>query len=174
MIIGDFGNIYLSVFKHINDYLISQNLIVSGHSGGVTLLDAYPDDDQIKHIVVRSEATGSDNEIILPIITIEPSNSILKDYELGSTSKFSENRILLSIFAETNIQRFQLMSAVFNAISGSDIAYYDYDNDFNNPTSGTYLSLNDVNIIPTNFIGSPNPAVKWGADISMKVIKVIT
>lgn len=172
MDIGDFGNIYLSVFKRIQDSLTEQGLIVSGHTGGVTLLDAYPDDDQIKHIIFRSDSTGDSNEIILPIISIEPSNMILNDYELGSTSKLTDNRILSTIISETNIQRFQLMNAMYEAINGG-IAYYDFDSNFSNPTSGTNISVTDISITPTNFVGSPNPAVKWGADISFKVDKVI-
>lgn len=173
MNLGVFGNTYLSVFKHVEDYLTADGYVVSGQTGGVTLLDAYPDDNDLKRIIFRNDATGASNELVLPILTIEQAPIRPEPFELGSKSRKGDFRILMTLFTETNLQRQQIVGEVYNVLTENDINYYDFDVDFSNPVVSGTLYLDEMNIIPVDFTGSSNPVLKYGYDISFKVSKLI-
>jgi hypothetical protein len=174
MKLGDFVCIYNSVYKHIEDYFIEAGFIVSG--GGLTLLDAYPDNDLIKVIKYRSDATGDGNEIFLPILTVEQENRITKtSFEIGSKACEITYPITMTIFAETSMQAKQLADAVDDCLTKSDMILYNYDNaDYLNPTVSGTMFVDNAEYIPVNFIDTENPALKYGYDcyFSVKKLKV--
>lgn len=175
MKLGDYANIYLSIFSHVETQLTSQSLLVTGTNYGVTLMDAYPDDDQIKKMVFYSDATGASDEIVIPVITIEQSGPIDgEDLELGSLSKELSYPILLTAFLETNIQRLQFETLLDNIVTKNEISYLDYDSDFENPVvSGTIL-VENYRSIPVQFSNdSPNKLLKWGIDVAFIARRVI-
>ncbi len=174
MRLSDYANIYLSAFKHLEDGLISRNFIVTGTVGaGITLLDAYPDDDQINKIVFRGDATGDDQEIILPVVTIEQAGPISRiAFELSSVENELRYPITLTIFAETHLQSFQIAGAIDDCFRKDEFTYYDYDQDFENPAvSGTLVIENYIST-PVTFIDSPNKALKYGYDIVFDIIRL--
>jgi len=165
MRLSDYGNVYLSIFKHIEDGLTSRGFIVSGTTGGITFLDAYPDDDQIKKIIFRSDSTGDAQEIILPIITIEQGGPISTGpFELSSVSNNVTFPITLSLFAETHLQNLQLLGALSDVVLKDDLVHYDFDQSFDNPVSSGTLIIENYKVFPRN-LESPNKAIKWSSDI---------
>jgi len=165
MVLSDYGNVYLSIFKHVEDGLTSRGFIVSGTTGGVTLLDAYPDDDQIKKIIFRSDSTGDNQEILLPIISIEQSGPVYtRPYELGSINKDVTYPINLTIFAETHLQNLQLSGAISDVVLKNEIIHYDFDQSFSNPVVSGSLLPENYRLFPRP-LESSNKAVKWSSDI---------
>lgn len=175
MKLGDYANIYLSVFSHIESELTSRGLIVSGVGTGVTLLDAYPDDDQIKKIVYYSDYTGASDEIVLPVISIEQSSAITADpFELSSLNTELTYPIVLTAFLETNIQRLQFETLLHDIIIKKEITYYDYDSNFDNPVSSGTLLVDNYTTVPVQF--SPtngNKFLKWGIDCMFTISRVV-
>jgi len=171
--IGVFGNTYLSVFSHVETQLTDDGLIISGSDYGVSLLDAYPTDEDLKKVVLRHDATGSVEEIILPIVTLEQGQVTTEDFELGNSGYSGDFRIIMTIFAETNIQRSQIASSLYNAITKSGIDYYDYDVNFSSPAVSGTLFVSDIKMYPTTFIGTNNPALRYGMDLHFNVSKLI-
>lgn len=174
MNLSDYACIYLSVFKHIEDSFTTKGLIVSGTIGGVTLMDAYPDNDQIKKMVYLSDATGSSDEVVLPVISIEQGGPINTNaFELGSTNTNLQYPVSLTVFAETHIQSMQLAGALHNTLLKEEINYYDYDYNFTNPiTSGTLL-VENYRTVPVNFTGDENRFLRFGNDVFFDIRRVI-
>jgi len=171
MNLGNFANTFLSVYKHINDSFVNEGLIVSGQ-GGLTLMDAYPDDDQIRNIKFRHDATGDSSEILLPIVTIEQSSITPEPFEIGTYTDNVSYRILMTVFAETHLQRDQLTQVIYTNLVQRDIIYFNYNDNFDSPTSGTAFSVSDINFIPVQFAGTNNPALKYGMDCSFVLSKL--
>lgn len=172
MDLGTFGNTYLSVFSHIETQLTNDGLIVSGNDYGVTLMDSYPTDEDLKRIVLRHNASGSVEEIILPVVTIEQGQINTIDFELGSSKHQGEFKIIITVFAETNLQREQITYSIYNAMT-NHVNYYNYDVNFETPPVSGTLYVSDIKIYPTTFVGSANPAIRYGADIMFNVSKLI-
>jgi hypothetical protein len=164
-----YGNVYLSVFDFIEDNLISDGFIVSGQNGGLTLMDAYPDDDQLKKVVYSNDFTDSGKEIPLPVLTIELSSPITGEaLELGTNHENMTFPFMLTLFAETDIQRAQVLGSI-DTMRRKSIDYKDFDVDFSNPPVSGTLLVDEYRVFPTDFVDSPNKAIKIGADILFNV-----
>ena len=170
MVLGDIANLYLSVYKHVETELTIAGYIVSG--GGVTLIYAYPDEQQILQIKYRADALNNGNEIFLPVISVEQGGRISAvDFELGNKTVELNVPVIFTIFAETNLQSKQLANALFDVMQ-NEISYYDYDVDFSNPPVSGTLLVNDYELVPVNFLESENPALKYGYDCYFNISKL--
>ena len=174
MRLSDFGNIFLSIFKHIEDNLTADGYIISGVNTGITLIDAYPDSYTIKNIKYRNDSTGATDEIVLPIISVEQGTPInIEPFELGESNNKLNYPIFVTLFSENKIQNLQLMGILKTLLLNKEINYYDYDQSFENPpTSGT-LILEDFRMLPIQFTQEENPVLRWGVDIEFKLNRII-
>lgn len=165
-----YNNVFLSTYGKIKTLLEDNNLIISGSSRGVTLLQSYPDDDQLKTIVFRADYDGSSKKIPLPVIAIEQSNVINnRAFELGTLVNEKTFPFSVTVFAETHLQRNQFLGFFDENLLDASFDYCDYDVNFETPPVSGTLYISSYRSFPVRFIDTPNKVLKYGADIFFEV-----
>lgn len=157
------GNIYQSVYKHIESLFVASGLL-TGSAGDVTILDAYPDDEDLKRITSYSDSTGAADEIVLPIITLEMENLKPLSYELGSRRNKKQTHMVSTVFADTHDQR-DFLIGLMDDFLDRDINLKNYNEGYTNPSVIGTILVTDMEVIPQRFFPTPNKALRWGADI---------
>lgn len=130
MFFGALNNISLSVYNHLRDLLVASGIGSGGVSG--TFMTSYPTEDEMKNIKSISDSTGSDNEILLPVVAIEEGSLALSAFELGSKDRNQNLPFLVTIFAENKRQLNSLLDQVLFDIDRT-IDYNDYQTNFSDP-----------------------------------------
>jgi len=170
MNIKTFHNVYSSVYDHINDLFVASGLI-TGNAGDLTLMDAYPDDDQIDKIVSVGDATGVATEIVLPVLTIEEDQMSRQDFEIGSDKRERITSFISTVFAETHVQRNFILGLMEDYLDRT-ISLKDF-NDSAEPEIG-YIYIDNIRMVPLKFSPTPNTALRWGADIFFDASNIST
>lgn len=142
---GEFNNIDLSIYNHIKTLLVASGIGSGGVSG--TFMDAYPSEDQIKNIKSISDLDPDniENEIIMPVITLEEGEASLQVIEIGSKNRGLSQPFIMSVFAESKRQLNNLMSQLIFDVD-REIDYRDYESNFNNPPLVGKLWINPESI----------------------------
>ncbi len=162
-------NIYNSIFRHLNSLLVSGSLI-TGSAGTLTFLDAYPSEDQLKRLVPFLEYDSSDsNMIALPVITMETSSFRETGSQLGSQQKDRKSPIILSVFAETDLQADYLADFVVSGLTKHNMRLYDFNQDYSSPPDDGSILVDDGLAAFFHYFQSANQIFKNTIDIVFTV-----
>ena len=162
-------NVQLSLFYYMRDELVSNGWLVSGtFSGTAQLLSAFPTDEDVERIVTRDTATGTGDEIILPVIAIDENNFLKRPTGIGGDDDENHHQFLVMIFAEDDQQRRLLGNQIYNSLYEEDLDLDDFTGGFPPavvPSGCGTIYLDNVVLSPFRVPGSPNVADRHRANV---------
>lgn len=147
---GTEGNIYYSVFHHLKDNLVASGIGSGGISG--TFMEGYPDQDQQKRIVSPEHFLGvsptaaDSRSIALPVLTFEEGTLSASPIELGSDDEDLAQAFVVSVFANSPVQKRQLTNQVRFNLTKKSISLKDYGSNFESPATVGTLHVDKRNV----------------------------
>lgn len=169
--------IKLSIF-----YFLKENLDTSGWGSGgyyqnnvVTLMDSYPNDDEINHIVVTP--TGmAESEIVLPIVALEYADQNELPFELGNKSGTMRS-FIVSVLGREEGETDDLAQQIFEWFRNYRISINNYNEGFPpevTPTVIGNIDAENIKMVPVRVIGSPDVADRYRQEITFNVMAYFT
>lgn len=171
MDVKQYGNVYTSIYKHL-ETLFTASGLMAGNAADVTLLDAYPADEDLDKIMTPEDYAGLEGQVCLPVITLEVDELNRHEWELGSSQRQRVTRLTSTIFALNRVQSDFLIGMMEDFLD-RDIDIKDYG-DTSQPSIGTLYVRKPIRVLPLKFAPTANTALRWGADIYFEVENIST
>ena len=158
----------LSIYYFLKDKLDESNWGSEGYYNNhvVTLMDAYPDDEQLKRIV--AEPTNMpDVEIVLPIVSVEMVDQRAMPYELGNDDA-TVRSFSIAIMGREKAETKDLSQQIYEWFEDNDVSLKNYNQGFPDavePNEVGKISIENVTMTPVRIIGSPDISDKHRYEI---------
>lgn len=153
--------VQLSLFYFLKDKLDTASWGSNGYGNGdvVTLMQSYPNDDQLNKIVVPSDSTaGLEHTITLPIVAVELVDQTATSFEIGSPSRQSR-RALITVMATDEAEGQDLSQQIYEWLNfEAYVPLNNYNQGFTSTPEVGKIFIAGLRMTPVRIVGSPDLA----------------
>ena len=159
----------LSIFYFLKGKLDDSGWGSTGYynSDVVTLMDAYPNDDELNKIVA-TPTNMPDTEIVLPIVVIEMVDQRGEPFELGSNDAANRS-FAVSVLGREKAETRDLAQQVYEWFRDENVYLRNYNQGFPpdvEPNIVSAIDVDNVTLLPVRIVGSPDVADKHRYEIT--------
>lgn len=169
----------LSIYYFLKEKLDDANYGSSGFFNNevVTLMDAYPTEEQIKRVKLPSEAMNDELDIVLPIVAIDVGLQRGIPMELGSPNA-TVRQCTITVMAADDAESEDISQQIYEWFERNNVPLNNYnegfpEDDVDATTVGT-IEIDNVSVVPVRIVGSPDVADRYRREVSFDATTYLT